>query len=250
MTDAPLPGAESLYADGGPVGVLVLHGFTSVPGSMRSLAQRLVDAGYSVALPLLPGHGATVEALQASSFSEWLACAETNFEALKATCERVAIVAMSMGGTLAASLAADRDDVAALVLINPQMVRPVELSEGLEALLAMDVDLYDPIGGDIKKEGAFEPTLPNTPLRALKTLFDALDLLEARLNQITTPTLLLSSREDHLVASSDGDVLVERAGGPVTRLWLENSYHVATLDNDAEYLEEQTIAFLAKECAQ
>jgi carboxylesterase len=248
MTDH-LPGAETFFADGGPLGVLVLHGFTSVPGSMRTLAKRLAAQGHAVALPLLPGHGATVEALQASSYKEWLACATTNFEALRATCERVAIVGLSMGATLGAALAVDRDDVDALVVINPQLVRPVAVSTGLEELLAAGVDLYDPIGGDIKKEGTFEPTLPNTPLRALKTLFDALDPLHARLHEISTPTLLLSSREDHLVAPSDGDALEAAARGPLTRVWLENSYHVATLDNDAEFLEEQIIAFLAKEYA-
>jgi carboxylesterase len=55
---------------------------------------------------------------------------------------------------------------------------------------------------------------------------------------------LLSSREDHVVTSDNGDELVVRSSGPVERLWLENSYHVATLDNDREFVESSALRFL------
>jgi carboxylesterase len=74
-----------------------------------------------------------------------------------------------------------------------------------------------------------------------------LPVLNALLHNITAPSLLFSSREDHLVASTDGDVLASAVGGPLRRIWLENSYHVATLDNDAELIENETVAFLVKE---
>jgi len=242
-----LRGAEPFFHDAGPNGVLVLHGFTSVPGSMSALAQRLAREGFSVAQPLLPGHGTTVADLQAVGFPEWLAGAEEAFDAVGERCERVAVVGMSMGGTLAATMASTRDDVAAVVFINPQIVRPVTVADGLESLLDAGVETYEPIGGDIKKEGPSEPTLEQTPLRPLKTLFDALPALNASLHHITAPSLLFSSREDHLVASTDGDVLASAVGGSLRRIWLENSYHVATLDNDAELIENETVAFLVKE---
>ena len=61
MADPVLPGAEPFSAPGGPHGALVVHGFTGTPQSMRGLAQAFARAGYAVELPLLPGHGTTVD---------------------------------------------------------------------------------------------------------------------------------------------------------------------------------------------
>jgi carboxylesterase len=60
---------------------------------------------------------------------------------------------------------------------------------------------------------------------------------------ITCPVLLLSSREDHVVPVVSGDVLERTVGGPVERVHLERSYHVATLDWDAPVIEERVVAF-------
>jgi alpha-beta hydrolase superfamily lysophospholipase len=58
VTSLPLlPGAEELAVDAGPVGVLLSHGFTGMPSSLRPWAESVAAAGHSVRLPLLPGHG-------------------------------------------------------------------------------------------------------------------------------------------------------------------------------------------------
>jgi alpha-beta hydrolase superfamily lysophospholipase len=57
-----LPGAEAWSSPGGgPHGVLVLHGFTGNPVSVRPLAEALAEAGFAVEMPRLPGHGTHVE---------------------------------------------------------------------------------------------------------------------------------------------------------------------------------------------
>jgi carboxylesterase len=71
-------------------------------------------------------------------------------------------------------------------------------------------------------------------------------IVNANLSSITAPSLLLSSREDHTVAPDNGDEIVNKSCGPVERIWLEESYHVATLDNDQEVVESATLEFLAK----
>ncbi len=70
--------------------------------------------------------------------------------------------------------------------------------------------------------------------------------MNANLEGIKAPVLLLSSREDHVVSADNGDELVERVSGPIERVWLEDSYHVATLDNDQALIESLALAFLAK----
>ena len=56
-----VPGAEPFSALGsgarGQVGIVVVHGFTANPTGTRPLGMRLAAAGYSVEVPLLPGHG-------------------------------------------------------------------------------------------------------------------------------------------------------------------------------------------------
>jgi len=244
--DTPVPGARPFHADGGRVGVLLLHGFSSVPGSFYGLATVLAGSGYTVSAPLLPGHGTTLDALQASTWREWRDCAVTHFEALRACCDHVVVIGHSMGGALAVSLGARDPSVAAFVMINPQLLWPAEAAAEVAALLGRGVVLGAPIGGDIKKGGGRPPTMSHTPLLALQQLFDALPEVAASLGKLTAPILLLSSREDHVVPPSNGDALVEDAPS-VTRYWLDESYHVAMVDNDAERINAYVLEFLAKE---
>jgi carboxylesterase len=135
--------------------------------------------------------------------------------------------------------------VAALVLINP-LVRPPDpaIIQGLADLLAAGVETFDSIESDIKKDGSIEASYEATPLKPAESLFAALGPLEAGLSTVTAPTLVLQSREDHVVTSDNGDTVVATVSGPIERIWLENSYHVATLDNDAALVEGAAVTFL------
>jgi carboxylesterase len=119
--------------------------------------------------------------------------------------------------------------------------------DGLGQLVDAGIETVDSIGSDIKKEGSVEASYPATPLACARSLFEGVGAVHANLGSIVAPSLLLSSREDHVVTSDNGDDLVAMVGGPIERVWLENSYHVATMDNDAELVESLTIAFLEKE---
>ncbi len=244
MTTAIMPGCESFSAQQGPLGVLVLHGFTGNPASMRSLAERIAASGYSVELPRLPGHGTSIEDMLTTDWADWSGAAVAAYDALREHCERVGVVGLSMGGGLAAHVAEVRHDVAACVLINPLVKPPVqEMVDGLNALLDAGLTTIDSIGSDIKMEGSVEASYDATPLACAASLFEAMKTVNAQLPAITAPILLLSSREDHVVTSDNGDDVVEKVSGPVERLWLEDSYHVATMDNDKEVVESATIAF-------
>ena len=82
-----IPGAEPWSHQGGPAGALVLHGFTGNPGSMRGVAEALADAGFTVDLPLLPGHGTKIEDMIPTGFADWSAHAEARYQDLAARCE-------------------------------------------------------------------------------------------------------------------------------------------------------------------
>ncbi|HTT59418.1 MAG TPA: alpha/beta fold hydrolase, partial [Acidimicrobiales bacterium] len=191
-------------------------------------------------------HGTSVEDMIATTWADWTQCAEAALGDLASRCERVAIVGLSMGGSLTAYLA-ERHDLAGCVFINPLVkVPPAEIVEGLDALLAAGIDRYESIGSDVKKHDVFESSYDATPLAPAKTLFEGVALVNDDLARITCPVLLLSSREDHVVTSDNGDELVEKVRGPIERVWLENSYHVATLDNDQALVESLVLDFLVR----
>ncbi|MGC2168551.1 MAG: alpha/beta fold hydrolase [Acidimicrobiales bacterium] len=247
MTQDILVGAEPYSHQGGSSGVLVLHGFTGNPSSLRSLAELAADKGFSVELPRLPGHGTSVEDMMTTTWADWTQSAEAAFDDLASRCERVAIVGLSMGGSLTAYLAERHVDLAGCVFINPMIkVPPAEIVEGLDALLAAGVESYESIGSDVKKDGVFESSYDATPLAPAKTLFEGVAHVNDDLARITCPVLLLSSREDHVVTSDNGDELVGKVRGPIERVWLENSYHVATLDNDQALVESLALDFLVR----
>ena len=101
MTDV-LPGAEPFSAAGGPHGALVVHGFTGCPQSMRGLAQAFAAAGFATELPLLPGHGTSVDDMLATRWADWSGAAEAAYENLAARCDRIVVAGLSMGGTITA----------------------------------------------------------------------------------------------------------------------------------------------------
>ena len=212
---------------------------------MRPLAELIAAAGYSVELPRLPGHGTTVEDMKTTTWSDWSGAALAAYDDLRARCDKVAVVGLSMGGGLTAFVAENRPDVAACVFINPLVKPPVEeLVTGLQALLDAGLEEIESIGSDIKMEGSVEASYDATPLAPAASLFEAIKGVNEDLSKIAVPSLLLSSREDHVVTSDNGDDIVNKATGPVERIWLENSYHVATMDNDHELVESATLSFL------
>ncbi len=241
-----MPGAEPYSAEGGTTGVLVLHGFTGNPHSMRSLAERLAAAGHTVDLPLLPGHGTAVEDMVLTGWDDWSGAAEAALAALAARCERVAVAGLSMGGALACWLAAAHPEVAGIAVVNPIVAAPGdELRGPIRQLLGSGETFVDGIGSDIAKDGVVEASYDRTPLACILSLFEGVDALGDRLVDICCPVLLVTSREDHVVSADSGALLERATSGPVERVWLERSYHVATLDWDAPVVEERVVSFAA-----
>ncbi len=244
VTAPILPGAEPWSAPGGTHGVLVLHGFTGNPQSMRPLAEACGKAGFTVELPLLPGHGTALEDMLPTRWEDWSAAAEREFRALADRCDKVVVTGLSMGGTLTCWLAEQHPDIAGIAVVNPLIQAPdEEFRQGISALVEAGTEVFDAIGSDIKMEGMVEAAYPGTPLAAVLSLFDGADTVRADLGQIRCPTLLLSSREDHVVEPVSGDVLAASVAGPLERVHLENSYHVATLDYDAPLIEQAVVDF-------
>jgi carboxylesterase len=234
-----MPGAEPFVFRGGSgpegrTGVLLVHGFTGSPMSMRPWGEALAGEGFTVHCPLLPGHGTRWQECNTSTHEQWTSTVGEAFDALSAQCGRVFVAGLSMGGTLAVRLAETRpDDVAGLVLVNPSLLTQ-RLDAKLLPLLARITPSWAPIASDIKKPGVVELAYPKLPTRAVLQLRQLWAATRADLAAVTAPVLVYRSSVDHVVEAVSTKVLLEGISSTdATEVVLEDSYHVATLDNDA-----------------
>jgi carboxylesterase len=249
---AVVPGAEPWRA--GPegtaeVGVLLCHGFTGSPHSLRPWGQYLAaeHPDYAIDLPLLPGHGRTWRELQRTGWPDWYGALERAFGELSARCGQVFVMGLSMGGGLALRLAEQHPaEVAGLVLVNPSVTRN-KPTEALLPVLSRCVPSISSIGSDVKKPGVVEIGTDRTPLKAAYSLSRFWRLVAADLPKVTAPVLVLHSAEDNVVHPRNAALVLARvSSADKAEVVLPESYHVATLDNDAELIFAQSAAFVAR----
>jgi carboxylesterase len=231
--------------------VLVVHGFTGNPQSMRGLAEGFAAAGFAVELPLLPGHGTSVDDLMPTRFADWSAAAEEAYLELAGRCNEVVVAGLSMGGTLAAWLTVRYPAIAGLIVVNGLFDPPDEsFDQTLRQCLEQGVDRLPGVGSDIADPEGVEMAYEAAPIEAALSLSDAVRELRPRLGDIRCPVLILSSPQDHVVPPVSSDVLAAAVSGPVERVDLERSYHVATLDYDRDQVVERSVAFALRVAAR
>ena len=232
---------------GRSVGVLLSHGFTGSPASMRPWADDLAERGYAVEVPLLPGHGTRWQELNRTRFDDWYGQVSRAFEKLSADNDAVVVGGLSMGGALVLRLAADHPDrIAGVVLVNPA-VATRRLDVKLLPVLKHLVPSFPGLANDIKKPGVDERAYDRTPLRAIHSLMQAWPGIIADLPRVTAPLLYLRSTEDHVVDHASQPIITSRVSSrDITEIPLTDSYHVATIDNDATKIFEESASFVAR----
>jgi carboxylesterase len=248
------PTAEPFYADATPaphdgqrVGVLLCQGFTGSPASMVPWGKHLAEQGFGVAVPRLPGHGTTVQELNRTGWADWYGEVERDFEKLRANCDQVVVGGLSMGGGLVLQLAADRGrEVAGVMLVNAAVNTNRKDVLALPALKWL-VPSFPGIANDIKKPGVEEHGYSRTPLKAAASMMLAWKSLRDDLPKVTQPLLVFRSSVDHVVDPSSARIIASTVSSrDVTERVLENSYHVATLDNDAPTIFEESVHFVRR----
>jgi carboxylesterase len=240
-------GAEPLeiIKDGATTAVLLCHGFTGSPASMKPWAHFLADAGYSVSVPRLPGHGTKWQDANLTRWQDWYDTVERAFEKLASTHEHVFVMGLSMGGTLTIALAERKgSQVAGIVLVNPSVLTERKDAK-LLPILSKIVPSFPGISNDIKKPDQDEVAYNKIPLKAAASLSELWTLVRADIAKIDQPVLLLRSSVDHVVEPSNAAFILDGISSTDKReIVLENSYHVATLDNDAQIIFDESLAFV------
>jgi carboxylesterase len=249
MTNSTLiPGSAAFSHDGDDVGVLLIHGFTGAPGSLQAWAEHLAGQGYTVRLPLLPGHGTRWQDMNRTTFADWLGAVTASLQELTSSCRAVVVGGLSMGGTLTLRLAEIFPDaMAGIILVNPAVLTLRKDAKYLLPALRYIVPAYPGIAGDIAKPGIVEPGYKWVPVKAMYTLSRAWPVVRAELDKVTVPMLLLHSTIDHTVEPVNAQIVRDEvSSAQITDIPLERSYHVATMDYDAELIFTSSVEFIEK----
>ena len=236
------PGCDPFSVAGGPVGVLMVHGFTGSPASMRPIGEWLAGQGLSVEGVRLPGHGTDVEDLRTRRWTEWVDEAARGLASLRERCGTVVAFGQSGGASVVLALVASRPhDVDGIALTNPYVFDARLLAVPVGQRVLRD---WKGVTGDIAKPGQDEHGYARTPVAGLAELSELMRFVRSVLPEIRQPIVVFRSGTDHVIPRSNARKVLERIGSPRKQLVpCPNSYHIVTLDHDAPLVRERVLAF-------
>jgi carboxylesterase len=247
--DAPVGSMQDWRAIGkganSKIGIIFVHGFTGSPISMRPWAEHFLAQGYSVAVPLLPGHGTTPADLNLVKWEEWPAKVEAELDWMHSQGMKVFIFGLSMGGGTTLNVAIKHSSsIAGIVLVNP-MIHVKFVPHQIAWVISRFQKMRDSVGDDIKKPGVTEHGYDSLPAVGVYQLLKMLSYTRKRLHDVTVPALVFHSKDDHTLPVTNTEIIMAGIGSvPKQRIDLVNSYHVATLDYDAEIIFENSLLFV------
>ena len=229
----------------GHIGVVLVHGFTGSPAAMRPWAEFLNARGYSVRVPLLPGHGTKPSDLNEVQWPEWPAKVKAEIAELQKHCSQVFVAGLSMGGGTTLHVAAELgDELSGIILVNP-MIHVRGISPTLAFAISRVVKFGKSVGNDIKRKGVTEYSYDKMPYRGIHQLLTMLQLTRAALPSVKVPMQLFHSVDDHTLPVSNTEIIMREVGSTnKSRIELLNSFHVATLDHDSELIFANSLTFI------
>ena len=226
-------------------GVVVVHGFTGNPGSMRGLAEACAAAGFHVEMPRLAGHGTCVDDMLPTTWDDWCRDADAAYARLASRTAKVVVMGLSMGGSLTLWLADRHPETRGIVCVNPATLPLAkEMLDAIQGILDGGTEVIPGIGSDIADPDVIENAYPGTPVRPLLSfMHEGLAPLSARYPAVRVPLLLYTSVNDHVVDPAQSDALAAAYGGTVEHVKLERSFHVATQDFDKSTIFSGSVDF-------
>ncbi|CAN5683518.1 alpha/beta fold hydrolase [soil metagenome] len=244
-TPAILPGAEGFSLPGGPVGALLVHGFTGSPQSVRELGEHLAGRGLTVVAPRLPGHGTTWQDLNSKRLADWRECVRAAADDLRSNGREVFAVGQSFGATLCLDLAERQPAAVAGLVSISGFVHTKDRRRFLAPLLPHLVKSLPGVANDIAEPGQRELAYDRLPAAAARDMLRLVTSTRAGLAAVTCPLLVMHSRSDHIVHPGNALLIHERTSSTRKRIdWFDRSYHVLTLDYDRRTVFAKTFEFI------
>ena len=247
------PKAKPFELPGDRGAVLLLHGFTGSPYTMRPLGEALAEDGYHVYAPLIIGHGTSPEVLQHTRWNDWLISARRAFDRLAAQHERVHIIGFSMGALLAIVVAQERGArVAGLVAMSTPLVLDFKSQTVLSIARRWPIAELLPFakkkgGPDISDSavGSAMPSYDRMPIAAAKSLLEGQREAADRVSRLSVPVLVLHGRYDHTAPVRNARMLFNRLKTPHRKMIIyPQSWHILPLDIEYQQVQRDVLAFL------
>ena len=240
-----MKGAEPFsFENESDIGVLVLQGFTGTTSSVIYLGECLAKAGFNVEGPRLSGHGTKWQDLNNVKYEDWIGDVEKALEKLKKRASKIFVSGLSMGGTLSLYLAETHPEIKGVIPINNAILfHDPRIS--LLPILKYFISSTPAIGSDIKDPSQKEIAYDRTPTRGAAEMAELVNITRKNLSKVTQPILIFKSKEDHVVPFDNAEYTLKHVSSKDKKLiYLENSYHVATMDFDKDLICEETIKFI------
>ena len=238
---AVIPGAESFYLEGNEIGIVLSHGFIGTPQSVRDVAEALNRKGFSVIAPRLKGHGTHQADMEKCTHADWYESYSRAYRFLKKRGKRIFLMGQSMGGTLTLKFASSHPDIEGIITVNAALTLP-----SLDYLQHGPAPRFITEGKpDIKKEHVYEITYEEAPVASVRELQKLMKEVPGVLNRIRVPALCIKSAVDHVVPPENTSFIYQSISSTEKQIvTLANSYHVATMDHDADHIVEAVTGFI------
>jgi len=226
------------------IGVLLIHGFTSTTSGMIFLAQQFSEADFHVELPSLPGHGTTWQDLNKTIYKDWIEELQKSLQILKSRTSNIYVCGLSLGGALALRMAQLNSEISGIILIN-NACKFTHPKFWFVPIIRFIISSTPAIASDIKNPEEKEIAYDRTPTNGVYQMLRLLKIIRKKLPQTKQPVLIFKSKEDHVIPRVSALYTLKKISSSQKELiWLENSYHVATMDFDKELIAEKSIEFI------
>jgi carboxylesterase len=248
----PNPNLKNPHLEGGPffwpagpTGILLCHGYTATSAEVRQLAPLLHGRGYTVAGPLLPGHGTSPQDANRYRWQDWVAAIESTYQELTARCQRVILGGESTGALLSLFLAAQHPETIAILCYAPALKLNISKFDQLRLRLLAPFVTGVP-KGNIDRDDLWQGYRVN-PLKGALQLLHLQSQVRRLLPQIHQPILILQGRLDETVSPQVPQIIYDEIASQVKGLyWMEHSSHCVILDKELDRVAEITLDFLNK----
>jgi len=243
-------GMPRYYQGNSNKAALVLHGFTGVAYEMQYLAERLNEAGFTVAVPRLPGHGTTGKDFMLTDRRDWMRRAVDSYLELQSKYEKVYVVGLSMGGLLTLLLAAqfpvERIALAApALLINNKLIY---LSPILRFFLRKHYVGHEEKSEDPEYQYLSDEYWSYRYGNQVYHLFRLQLAARRALSKVQVPALTLVSHNDHTVPVRVAELIEQRIASPNTkRVELSTNSHIIVNDSEKERAADEIVAWFSAE---
>lgn len=226
------------------IGILVIHGITSTTSSMKYLSEQFASAGFNVELPSLSGHGSKWQDMNNVKYTDWIDDLEKALIKLQERCSKTFLCGLSLGGGLALYLTGKHPEITGTILINhaSKFTHP---KFWFVPIIKLVISSVPAVASDIKNPNTKEIAYDRTPTKGIYEMLKMLKQVKRMQSNIIQPFLIFKSLEDHVIPKISATYTMKKLGSKDKELiWLENSYHVAPLDNDKELIAKKSIEFI------